>query len=96
MVPREPGSSRIPSREEPLFLSPEKRRAPGECPDPGSPARIPKRPMNDSHETSSETESTEVRRVQVVARWNSWVHVYDPASGLLQWVNLEEAPYAPA
>ena len=52
--------------------------------------------MNDSHETSSETESTEVRRVQVVARWNSWVHVYDPASGLLQWVNLEEAPYAPA
>jgi len=52
--------------------------------------------MSDSHEPTAEHEPTEVRRVQVVARWNSWVQVYDPASGAVQWVNLEEAAYAPA
>lgn len=52
--------------------------------------------MNESQEPTIESESTEVRRVQVVARWNSWVQVFDPASGHVQWVNLEGAAFAPA
>ena len=43
-----------------------------------------------------EDSSTETRRVQVVARWNSWVQVYDPSDESLSWVDLTEAQYAQA
>ena len=29
----------------------------------------------------------------VVARWNSWVRLYWPESGRIEWVDLRETPY---
>ncbi len=43
-----------------------------------------------------EASESEARRVQVVARWNSWVQVYDPSDETLTWVNLSETSYAQA
>jgi len=36
-----------------------------------------------------DTPQPEARRVQVVARWNSWVQVYDPSDESLTWVEVE-------
>lgn len=41
-------------------------------------------------------EPAEMRRVQVVARWNSWVQVHDPADDSLTWVDLSEHGHVPA
>lgn len=41
-------------------------------------------------------EPVEMRRVQVVARWNSWVQVHDPADDSLTWVDLSEHGHVPA
>lgn len=41
-------------------------------------------------------ERAEMRRVQVVARWNSWVQVHDPADDSLTWVDLSEHDHVPA
>ncbi len=43
-----------------------------------------------------DTPRPEARRVQVVARWNSWVQVYDPSDESLTWVDLTESSYAQA
>lgn len=43
-----------------------------------------------------EAPEPEARRVQVVARWNSWVQVLDPSDGTLTWIDLAETSYAPA
>ena len=43
-----------------------------------------------------EASESEARRVQVVARWNSWVQVYDPSDETLTWVDLAETSYAQA
>ena len=32
----------------------------------------------------------------VVARWNSWVRLYFPEEGILEWVNLQDVPYTTA
>lgn len=44
----------------------------------------------------AEPAASEPRRVQVVARWNSWVQVYDPADGSVRWVDLAEADHRPS
>jgi len=41
-------------------------------------------------------QETEVRRVQVVARWNQWALVRDPADGSERWIDLERSSYARA
>ena len=48
--------------------------------------------------TASEvaSEPVELRRVQVVARWNSWVQVHDPADDSFTWVDLSEHGHMPA
>mgnify|MGYP007040854221 CR=1 FL=1 len=43
-----------------------------------------------------EAPESEARRVQVVARWNSWVQVFDPSDETLTWVDLAETSYAQA
>ena len=32
----------------------------------------------------------------VVDRWNSWVRLYFPDEGVMEWVNLQDVPHAPA
>lgn len=44
----------------------------------------------------AEPPAPETRRVQVVARWNSWVQVYDPSDDSLTWVDLSRTGHAPA
>lgn len=47
-----------------------------------------------SDEEAAESTPTETRRVQVVARWNRWVQVFDPSDESLTWVNLDETTFA--
>ena len=60
----------------------------------------PQRPGEGDASNSAASESAaapaEMRRVQVVARWNSWVQVHDPADDSLTWVDLSEHAHAPA
>lgn len=55
---------------------------------------MPSQPKRSSEIDAPTTEVTEeraeMRRVQVVARWNSWVQVHDPADDSLTWVDLSE------
>ena len=50
----------------------------------------------DAPTTEVAEERAEMRRVQVVARWNSWVQVHDPADDSLTWVDLSEHDHVPA
>lgn len=47
-------------------------------------------------QSGADAAPAETRRVQVVARWNSWVQVHDPADDSLTWVDLSEHGFAPA
>lgn len=61
---------------------------------------MPSQPKRSSEIDAPTTEVTEeraeMRRVQVVARWNSWVQVHDPADDSLTWVDLSEHDHVPA
>ncbi|MGK0482276.1 MAG: hypothetical protein ACJAQ3_002255 [Planctomycetota bacterium] len=51
---------------------------------------------NSPTSTSSEVPETESLRVQVVARWNSWVQVRDPRDDSLRWIDLSESAFEEA
>ncbi|MEE2939093.1 MAG: hypothetical protein VX460_01785 [Planctomycetota bacterium] len=60
----------------------------------------PQRPVEREGATSPVRDASappaETRKVQVVARWNSWVQVHDPSDGSLTWVDLSRQAFAPA
>ena len=53
-------------------------------------------PAMTMYEPPADAPESEARRVQVVARWNSWVQVFDPSDETLTWVDLAETSYAQA
>ncbi len=58
---------------------------------------MPSPPQRSGETAAAASEVTaEMRRVQVVARWNSWVQVHDPADDSLTWVDLSEHGHLPA
>ncbi|MEL6428555.1 MAG: hypothetical protein AAFU73_18210 [Planctomycetota bacterium] len=48
----------------------------------------PERRVAKGRPAADEDGAPELRRVQVVARWNQWVRVRDPRDGSEEWVDL--------